>query len=102
MNAFRGLPRINLHKVRSTLDASNQVTIDTKVDRVCCIKDGSKMIKSIIDPATNIATVYEDGYTEGSEVDVWCFCFCAHEAGGICAMEPDATNEAQMQIYEEL
>jgi phage terminase large subunit len=97
MDGNLGLPRINMHCIKKTLDVNNQVTNISNIEHIFCIKDGTKKIKSIING--NIATIHEEGYTENSKVDMWVFCVRSSEGGSICEQIIVPEDEVKYQEW---
>ena len=97
MDGNFGCIRINLHKIKKTLDSNNQVESGSYIERINSIKDGEKCIKSTIE--NNIATITEEGYTEGSEVDMWVCCVRSTEGGSICEENYVQADEDMWQVY---
>ena len=95
-----GLPRINIHKVRKTIDASNQVTPTSNIEYVCCIMDNGVQVTSNI--SNNVATITENGYGEGDEVDMYLLCLRPSEGGGICEQNIVQADEDKYNNYLQL
>lgn len=97
MDGNFGLIRCNFHCIKKTLDSNKQVTPVSLVERVVSIKDGTKHIKCTID--NNIATITEDGYVEGSSVDIWLYCIRGSEGGSICSQKIVQADEDTYQAW---
>ena len=85
MNGNRGIPKINIHKIKTVLDENNQVKSPTKFDTLCSIMSDTGTILHTID-SNGIGTVVEEGYTEGSKVYLICYCIRPSEGGGFSKM----------------
>jgi len=97
MDGNLGIPRCNLHCIRKTLDASNQVTPVSLIERIVSVKDGTKHIKCTI--TDNVATITESGYVEGVEVDMWLYCIRSSEGGSICEQNIVQADEDTYQAW---
>jgi hypothetical protein len=82
MDSLMGATRLNIHKIRKTLDVNKQVTPTSLLERVCSVTDNGAKIKCTI--SNNVATITEAGYVEGSTVDMWVWCLRSTEGGAIC------------------
>jgi hypothetical protein len=97
MNYSTGLPKINIHKIRTTLDAENKVYSGSLLEYIFAVKDVEKTIAYTI--ADNIATITEEGYSEGDNVDVWLTCVKKNEKGGFCDRVITQDEEDAWQNY---
>jgi hypothetical protein len=97
MDGNLGVIRINLHKIKQNLDSNNQVASNSFIEKIVSIKDGEKCLKSTI--TNNVATVVEEGYTEGDEVDMWVTCVRSTEGGSICEQNYVQADEDTWQSY---
>ena len=95
MDLGYGLPRINIHKVTKTLDASKQCTTISKLEHACSVtKDGVKINCTI---SAGVVTV--PSLAEGDTVDLWMWCLRSNEGGGICKTIYSQADEDQWQAY---
>ena len=100
MKASLGLVRINLHKVTGILDESKQVQSISYYDKIVSIKKGVNKINATI--TNNVATITDESYSQGDEVDIWLACVRSKEDGGICDPVPIQADEDKWEAYLDL
>jgi hypothetical protein len=98
MESGLGIPRINIHRIKRTLDANKKVKPASLIETLVSVTDlkGQLIEYTITD---NKATITESGYVEGSEVLIWCWCLRASEGGGVCNQIIKIADEDKMQEY---
>ncbi len=88
MDGNFGIPLLNYHKVTKTLDANKQCSTESLMETMCSVlsTDGKLIEYTILNSQTDVdvATVTEEGYIEGSEVDIILWCLRPSEMGGPC------------------
>ena len=95
MDLGYGLPRINIHKVKKTLDANKQCTAISKIEHPCSVtKNGERVACTIVDGVVTVPSL-----SEGDTVDLWLLCLRSNEVGGICKSIYSQADEDQWQAY---
>ena len=101
MSGNCGLPNLNYHRITRTLDVDSKCTPESLMETIFSVTCTSgKVIEYTI--TDNVATITEEGYVEGSEVDIWLYCFRPSEGGGACQQIIVDEDETKLACYKSL